>query len=180
MAVQLAIASKFYPDLEKRDMAAPFFVTDTAIEAGSTQALPSTHAVAFLGGAILIYVSTRVAAKSQLLTLACYQLTLHPLAKFPGPLIARVTDWCSVYTACGGDYRHLDFYKLHQKYVWYDERTNYCEAPSSVTGLPEYPLIRTRHCKQSTTEKLMSKSLRTVKTLATATTTRPKQLDAHW
>ncbi len=42
-------------------------------------------------------------------------LTFHPLAKYPGPLWARMTDWYSVYHCWLGD-RHLDFYQLHCKY----------------------------------------------------------------
>lgn len=44
-----------------------------------------------------------------------YRLTLHPLAKHPGPLLGRITDWYSVYQAWSGD-RHLDFIRLHERY----------------------------------------------------------------
>ena len=44
-----------------------------------------------------------------------YRLTLHPLAKYPGPLFARITDWYSVYYAWKGD-RHLEFYRCHELY----------------------------------------------------------------
>ncbi|MCJ1387185.1 hypothetical protein MMC18_000025 [Xylographa bjoerkii] len=44
-----------------------------------------------------------------------YRLTIHPLAKYPGPIVGRVTDWYSVYHAWKGD-RHLDFHRLHQRY----------------------------------------------------------------
>ncbi|MCJ1397973.1 hypothetical protein MMC11_001169 [Xylographa trunciseda] len=44
-----------------------------------------------------------------------YRLTIHPLAKYPGPIAGRVTDWYSVYHAWKGD-RHVDFHRLHQKY----------------------------------------------------------------
>ncbi|PVH92930.1 hypothetical protein DM02DRAFT_500110, partial [Periconia macrospinosa] len=44
-----------------------------------------------------------------------YRVFLHPLSKYPGPLIGKITDWYSVYHCVKGD-RHLDFYLLHQKY----------------------------------------------------------------
>jgi len=47
--------------------------------------------------------------------LAVYRITIHPLAKYPGPLLASLTDWYSIYHCLGGD-RHLLFYDLHQKY----------------------------------------------------------------
>ena len=42
-------------------------------------------------------------------------MTLHPLAKYPGPWWAGVTDWYNVYRCLTGD-RHIDFYRIHQKY----------------------------------------------------------------
>ena len=51
----------------------------------------------------------------QALGLIVYRLYLHPLSKYPGPLLGRITDWYSVYQAWKG-YRHLDLYELHQKY----------------------------------------------------------------
>jgi cytochrome P450 len=47
--------------------------------------------------------------------LCCYRLYFHPLAKYPGPFWAKLTDGYSVYHALKGD-RHIDFYKLHQRY----------------------------------------------------------------
>lgn len=51
----------------------------------------------------------------QLLGIGIYRLTLHPLAKYPGPLLGKLTGFYSVYQAYSGE-RHLDFYKLHKKY----------------------------------------------------------------
>lgn len=44
-----------------------------------------------------------------------YALYLHPLAKYPGPLCARLTQWYDVYHAYIGD-KHVNFYHLHQRY----------------------------------------------------------------
>lgn len=48
-------------------------------------------------------------------TLAVYRVYFHPLAKYPGPLLAKVTDLYQTYHALKGD-RHLDFWRCHEKY----------------------------------------------------------------
>ncbi|KAF2724732.1 benzoate 4-monooxygenase cytochrome-like protein P450 [Polychaeton citri CBS 116435] len=47
--------------------------------------------------------------------LVAYRVLLHPLSKYPGPLIAKITDLHSTYYAWRGD-RHLQFYAWHQRY----------------------------------------------------------------
>jgi len=46
---------------------------------------------------------------------AIYRLTFHPLAKYPGPFLAKLTDAHLAYHAWKGD-RHLHFYRCHEHY----------------------------------------------------------------
>jgi cytochrome P450 len=49
------------------------------------------------------------------LSLAIYRIYFHPLSSYPGPLLAKLTDGYMLYHAYLGD-RHLEFWRLHQKY----------------------------------------------------------------
>lgn len=66
--------------------------------------LASTTILALSGGLVL-----------SILGYVIYALYLHPLAKYPGPLLGRLTQWYDVYHAYKGD-KHVLFYRLHQKY----------------------------------------------------------------
>lgn len=44
-----------------------------------------------------------------------YQVFFHPLAKYPGPFLAKITDAYQLWHGYKGD-RHLEFWRLHQKY----------------------------------------------------------------
>ncbi|KAI5803281.1 cytochrome P450 [Peziza echinospora] len=48
-------------------------------------------------------------------TLIVYRLYLHPLAKYPGPFLAKITPMHASWHAYKGD-RHLLLYRLHKKY----------------------------------------------------------------
>ncbi|KAA8913662.1 cytochrome P450 [Sphaerosporella brunnea] len=56
-----------------------------------------------------------ILAAVYLFTLAFYRLYFHPLAKYPGPFLAKITDWNTAYHALRGD-RFLELYKAHEKY----------------------------------------------------------------
>lgn len=66
--------------------------------------------------------------------LTIYRLTLHPLAKYPGPFLARISDWPLVVHCYRGD-RHLWEYKNHHKYgsiVRYGADSISISTPSSL------------------------------------------------
>ncbi|PLB46284.1 cytochrome P450 [Aspergillus steynii IBT 23096] len=62
-----------------------------------------------------LFPKTLCFAIEALLALPIYRLTFHPLANYPGPWLAAVTDLYTVYHCLAGD-RHLDFLRLHEKY----------------------------------------------------------------
>ncbi|KAL2130086.1 hypothetical protein VTI74DRAFT_6924 [Chaetomium olivicolor] len=61
--------------------------------------------LALLAGASILYTTC----------LVVYRLFFHPLAKYPGPFLAKLTDAYMLYYAWKGD-RHLEFWRLHEKY----------------------------------------------------------------
>ncbi|KAF2430043.1 benzoate 4-monooxygenase cytochrome-like protein P450 [Tothia fuscella] len=61
--------------------------------------------LAFAMGSLLLYVALVI----------LYRLTIHPLAKYPGPFLAKITDVYMAYHAWKGD-RHLEFWRGHEKY----------------------------------------------------------------
>ncbi|KAB2580509.1 Coagulation factor 5/8 type [Lasiodiplodia theobromae] len=78
-----------------------------------------------------------VALAVYLLLLAVYRLTLHPLARYPGPFLAKITPWRDVYHAWRGD-KHLDFYELHQRYgpfVRYGPNTLSINDPAALKAI---------------------------------------------
>ncbi|KAI1437349.1 isotrichodermin C-15 hydroxylase [Xylaria sp. CBS 124048] len=47
--------------------------------------------------------------------LVIYRVFFHPLAKYPGPFLAKITDAHQLYHAWKGD-RHLQFWRMHERY----------------------------------------------------------------
>lgn len=62
-----------------------------------------------------LFQKSAIGLPRQLLLLSTYRLTFHPLARYPGPFLAKITDWHSVYHAWKGD-RHLEFWRCHETY----------------------------------------------------------------
>jgi hypothetical protein len=63
----------------------------------------------------ILYRFPGVTNSLQVTAVVIYRLKFHPLAKYPGPLLGRITDWYSVIRSLRGD-RHVEFLHLHEKY----------------------------------------------------------------
>ena len=74
--------------------------------------LSSSFSTSHLGLLVLL---PCVAFVFYLFGLVLYRVYFHPLAKYPGPLLAKLTDLYSTYHAWKGD-RHLEFWRCHEKY----------------------------------------------------------------
>ncbi|KIV78195.1 hypothetical protein PV11_09935 [Exophiala sideris] len=96
-------------------------------------------------------------------TVAIYRLFFHPLAKYPGPTLAKLSQWPEARSAWQGR-RHLDLYLLHEKYgdvvrfspdklsfrtvgalqdIYTDRRANVIKTGWTATGLRINPGITT-------------------------------------
>lgn len=72
-----------------------------------------------------------------LASVAAYRLFFHPLAKYPGPLLAKLTAWWDVYHAYKGD-KHLLFHRLHEQYgdyVRYGPNTLSINNPAALKAI---------------------------------------------
>lgn len=47
--------------------------------------------------------------------LIVYRVAFHPLAKYPGPLLNKMTQWPEAKSAWSGN-RHVDIQVLHERY----------------------------------------------------------------
>jgi hypothetical protein len=77
----------------------------------------------------------------QFLVLWIYRLTFHPLAKYPGSFLYKLTDWPLILQAYHGN-RHLYHLKDHEKYGKLSHRKGlltilmvYCKVRLSALGL---------------------------------------------
>ncbi|KAF4333511.1 cytochrome P450 monooxygenase [Fusarium beomiforme] len=72
----------------------------------------------FSGSVVPIEGLIAIAATAGLFILASigvYRLYFHPYAKYPGPFIAKLTSWYSIYHTYHGDL-HIDIWECHNKY----------------------------------------------------------------
>ena len=53
--------------------------------------------------------------KHKITAVSIYRLTFHPLAKYPGPLLSKLSNWSIVIQAASGN-RHLESWKEHETY----------------------------------------------------------------
>ena len=70
----------------------------------------------------------------QISAVVIYRLTLHPLAKYPGPFLAKVTDIYLAYYAYKGS-RHLAFHRAHVQYGAYVRLGPNLLSVNTPTGL---------------------------------------------
>lgn len=78
----------------------------------SVAKMQSTYTSSVLSFSVLTFAVAAIACFSSYIV---YTLYLHPLAKYPGPYLGRITKTYDVYHAYIGD-KHLLFYHLHQQY----------------------------------------------------------------
>ncbi|KAH8695171.1 cytochrome P450 [Talaromyces proteolyticus] len=68
-----------------------------------------------LPGVVIICASLTTLLAIVITGYAIYQISFHPLAQYPEPLLGKLTSLWSVYHAFRGD-RHLAIFELHQRY----------------------------------------------------------------
>jgi hypothetical protein len=95
-----------------------------------TPLLQTLEVISYFGLAYILYVSQSVSTlkscvrtlgvdqSTKIVLISIYRLTLHPLAKYPGPFLDRISDWPLVFHCYNGN-RHLVEYRNHQKYGRY-------------------------------------------------------------
>jgi hypothetical protein len=93
----------------------------------------------FSGPCLSTYASTPAQSNSfltspQIFAIILYRLTLHPLAKYPGPFLAKFTDIYLAYYAYKGS-RHLAFQNAHLKYGPYARLGPNLLSVNTATGL---------------------------------------------
>ncbi|KAF2002146.1 benzoate 4-monooxygenase cytochrome P450 [Amniculicola lignicola CBS 123094] len=71
----------------------------------SLRLLPLSTSILIASGSVLLY----------FIVLSIYRLTLHPLAKYPGPIRYKLSDWPLFWQAYKGN-RHIWHLKDHEKY----------------------------------------------------------------
>ncbi|BCS27712.1 cytochrome P450 [Aspergillus puulaauensis] len=85
----------------------------------------------------LLVLATAAAVVSYLLILSIYRLTLHPLAKYPGPKLAAISNWYAAYYIWRGD-MHVTHQAWHAQYgetIRAGPNTLYFNNPSAMAAI---------------------------------------------
>ncbi|KAH6876811.1 cytochrome P450 monooxygenase [Thelonectria olida] len=99
-----------------------------------------------------------------IIILVFYRLALHPLAKYPGPVLARITNWYSAFYVWKGD-MHLKLFEMHQKYgetVRFGPNSISVNSRSAMAGIYG---VRA-NVRKADSYAVMSASSRTVNTIS--------------
>jgi cytochrome P450 len=83
---------------------------------------------------LFLLASIIVALLLYILGVIVYRLTLHPLASYPGPFLAKITDIYLAYYAYKGS-RHLAFHRAHEQYGSYVRLGPNLLSVNTTTGL---------------------------------------------
>ena len=99
---------------------APWWAFGSMLSVSNFEICGVISLVIIIGVSVVYICQTSQPCTISLLTLQCasvvtYRITMHPLARYPGPFFAKVTDIYAAYHGFRGDI-HIDILKCHAEY----------------------------------------------------------------